>query len=105
MKIPNKINIIGIEYNVSINNLLSAQQISGRTIHNEKKIILATTNSCGYVNAPQEEWRIFLHEWNHAWFNELGLWEYRDDERLVEQAASAQQEFLGQLFPGFDKEY
>ena len=88
-----KVNILGTEYSVAIDDTLEKTNADGMCRVYDKEIAIRSVDSmlCDEDSTDTKKMRFnegLRHEIVHAFFNEAGLQEYSADEQLVDWIAS-----------------
>ncbi len=87
-----KVNILGTEYSVAIDDTLEKTNADGMCKVYDKEISIRSVDSmlCDEDSAGTKKMRfneVLRHEIVHAFFNEAGLQEYSNNEQLVDWMA------------------
>lgn len=87
-----KVNILGTEYSVEIDDTLEKTNADGMCRVYDKEIFIRSVDSmlCDEDSTGTKKMRfneVLRHEIVHAFFNEAGLQEYSADEQLVDWIA------------------
>lgn len=87
-----KVNILGTEYSVAIDDTLEKTNADGMCKVYDKEISIRSVDSmlCDEDSTDTKKMRfneVLRHEIVHAFFNEAGLQEYSADEQLVDWIA------------------